>query len=200
MPTATTSFSFHDIVTLASAGFMGLAAATIVALMFFNRTPPTQVLVTTILVILIGASAQLLDKYMGYFVKVDHWVSVNIQPSPSTFGVYVLGDDSQQADLHNKPYIWLAAGPPNCQPGEDLYDGKGCPSFGRTFPLLSNTDTINVSVEAIMKELRGRLNDLTLRLKKAQIAGSQLATSQASGQDTAELPFSQDVVVPTKGH
>jgi uncharacterized membrane protein YraQ (UPF0718 family) len=170
---------------------MGLAALVVVGTLFRPQAPQARVLWTCIAVLLLGAVVQLTDKWMQYFVNGKHFVTVSIKPTPSTFSVYLPSD--QPGDLQSKPYIWLAGGPPHCVPNPSIYDptAADCPGFDQTFPLLSSSDVIDVSVEAIMKEL-------SQRLTRVQIAGhsnaSRLAESLA-GKNGLEPQISQDLSI-----
>ncbi|QBB69461.1 hypothetical protein ELE36_03200 [Pseudolysobacter antarcticus] len=190
-----TQMSANDIVAIASAGVMGLAALVVVGTLFRPKAPQARVLWMCIAVLLLGAVVQLADKWMQYFVNGKHFLTVNITPTPSTFSYFISNEES--GGLQSKPYIWLAGGPSQCVPNQSGYDPayKDCPGFDQTFPLLSNSDVIDVSVEAIMVELHGRL-------LKAQLASRSNASQLASltVKDDRESQISQDLSTSVKAH
>lgn len=165
------------IATIASAGFMGLAALYLVAL-FARGAPRGHELLTAIFVITIGAVVQLVPYFMMLFVEPH--ISVTLSPSPETLRELLAF--SPGAPIKSHPRLWLASGDPRCIPEAPEYDPSyhGCLRFSSTFPLLSRDANIHVYVDNVLNEvlehIRQPMMDRLQRMASAQAVASAACT------------------------
>jgi hypothetical protein len=166
--------SAQDIVSIAAAGVMGLSALFIVITLLRPNPPAPGPLWAAVAVIGIATVVQLGTKYMELVVTAHDRVSVTLAPNPKSFAEYLPNDSG--APITARPKIWLARGDVRCNPNSSAYDGTApCLYFDKEFPLDDRQETIYVSVEDAMAELRDRVLRLTAVTRAA--AATQIATS-----------------------
>lgn len=173
------SLSAQDIVSIAAAGVMGLSALFIVITLVRPNPPATGPLWAAVAVIGIATIVQLGSKYMELMVRAHDHVSITLKPSPKSFALYLPADVG--APLKAKPVLWLSQGDSRCNPNTSAYDGGAtCPAFEQAFALDGQQETIYISVEDAMNELRDRVLRLTAVTRTApQISASNRGAKQS---------------------
>lgn len=165
-------FTAQDIVSFAAAGVMGLSALFIVATLLRPTPPASGPIWAAVAVIAIATIVQLGSKYMDLMVTAHDRISITLAPNPKLFAQYL--PDEAGAPITAKPKLWLARGDPRCNPNANAYDASvHCLSFEQEFPLDDRQETVYVSVEDAMAELRDRVLKLTAVTRAA--AATQLS-------------------------
>jgi hypothetical protein len=175
---ALTGLTAQDIATIAAAGVMGLAAVFIVITLLRPNPPAPMTLWAAVAVILIATIVQIGTKWMDIVLTAHNKISVTLAPDPKDFS-RILPDDLG-APLVARPRLWLSTGKAICNPNSGAFDSKAsdCLSFTQQFQLHDSQETIYVSVEDAMAELRDRVIKLTAVTRATAIA--QLAASNNS--------------------
>jgi hypothetical protein len=184
MPSGLTA---QDFVTIASGGVMALAAVFLVAVLLIRGGGvPTPTLVASIAVILIGALVQLGGRYLDLIAHARTRVSVSLIPEPSSFGLYFGANDG--APLRSRAKLWLATSSDKCIPDSGHYDDKeaSCPRFSKLFEIRDVQDTIHVSVQDAMDEMRARV------LKASAASSVCLAPPTRPTPNGTESPIGDD--------
>ncbi|MGH9642189.1 MAG: hypothetical protein ACRD3Q_07155 [Terriglobales bacterium] len=154
------AYGAEDIVRIASSGVMGVSTLFIVATLMRRSPPAAAALWAAVVVILLATVVQLGTQYMTLRVTAHDRISVALSPDPKEYGHFL--PNYNGGTLLARPRLWLSHGEPRCNPHNPEYDGTAsCLTFEQAFFLNDHEDTINVSVDDALLELRERVSKLS---------------------------------------
>jgi hypothetical protein len=145
----------QEIAAIASSGVMGLATLFLLLLLSKERRAPGAHIFAAVAVIVLGAVVQLTTLYFEKIASFQAQVRVELTPTATQFPLYLPPEIG--APMKARPRVWLSNTNVKCR----QVAADDCPDFSKKLILASGGDTIYVSVDEAMQEMRDRILRLT---------------------------------------
>jgi hypothetical protein len=117
-----------------------------------------------LVVVLIGAVVQVWSLYVATHPSLQ----IELSPMPSQFSLYL--PDELGEPLQARPRLWLSSSNVKCNANSSRFDAaaQDCPSFSERLSIGNGGETVYISVNDAMEEMRRRL----IRVTAASVAAN----------------------------